>query len=1337
MEKFNSIQELTSFAHRLFSGEKTATNFIASVNGWRDLAKCTGITLIMSVLSECTDTYTLILVSKIVLQAHSALFHCAEELDKFMSSVCSLLVNNYESWSNSASASVRGMISCLTCDLYGRLPFLSSLPGILCSTIISAFQSSRSLAALPDVANKHQMTNSSDINGELQSSTVLSPLAKPSLDLLCDILMRMEEEDQNNGYDRDYSSYGDGMIEKEGNNVWVRLPLARLKFEAEHLKTIQNTVVDIIQRHILQASSSVVGAVLRLFLALLRMYSYDLSENGEELEDDDNDDKFRYSVIRRGVCPPSFLKLFWDMSLFQKLWNLQRSFIDGGSANSLASRTLHSVLSSMMYLPRLQAVGGTPTHSKEHRHQWLSLSLLQTGLLTQRLLRLTSISTSSSVPPQSCSSSIVTNEDVLVRMSGFFVLIKELYSLEEMQIIQGPYSLWLQSLADLSEWIVSRYYTSSNNASSLLVSLLNLFKVWERLACAMEFRAEEARKDGGTESRTRMIGQTNRGESEKCSVPSVLAQDCELGQRLDRLLEYSMHTISKSSTSFIFFGSTMHSLDECIDSFVPWVNIICICNKCAWWKQKMWDELIANETTLALFSSSSLVETDDAKAVIQQIIYQVLMQTAALRLLLVGDNSNATRDPNAESICSMWFQTLSLFQRLYSPIDSILKTTFSKEVDDLLKDVLSRTILTFLRLLAQWLSKDVRQQWKKNSLSKLLNERFKTEDDGKITRTSSCFSEDPALGVIVSLALTVIDHCLKLPPSGEGDDNRPMHSEAKIMAILFLEEMVASPRLVRLVHFLLSSNASGMLAENRTKSVGMWLYNGLNGKQINSIQLYSIPYRFRYAKCVAKFFQFPQVKPSMPDQIKGITISLTTLLCQLQDRLQEFFFTSGIKGESSAILLSDCRGVLNCCSTPENYIMFLDTIEPFAESILELTIPLLSSLSDSSMVIGREDTLEALRLFAELSKNRDRRLCLEQHSIRAVLLIRFMKTVVCRLKDILFSIKTIPSTVSVDDPTNVKCVDKFQDWCWEATSITFHLTLNIMTGQYCNFGLFVLYQDHALPDLLRATWSILCRLTLQDCLEREGEIGEPAVLVFREVVSDCFFDWFWMDSSQEGLIHWVHVLEELAFGPDVLLLSRSGNDIILSSSRLSEYALSVLILLVTTYHRPHSSFPQKTPRWKELPALLRRSDPDLPERLFSRSIDVLFRVTVYSSPTTLSSILSASTFRSATSLFEGISESAYLLIQLCAQLLVQIVKIDEINDDKLINSMLPNPLPGEKIELLRKAISSFHEHVSSLSQTNQNDCRSPLSAANTHFNSSAGPIIYQFLTSLNHIFHYF
>jgi exportin-7 len=115
-------------------------------------------------------------------------------------------------------------------------------------------------------------------------------------------------------------------------------------------------------------------------------------------------------------------------------------------------------------------------------------------------------------------------------------------------------------------------------------------------------------------------------------------------------------------------------------------------------------------------------------------------------------------------------------------------------------------------------------------------------------------------------------------------------------------------------------------------------------------------------------------------------------------------------------------------------------------------------------------TTPVLKLFAELAQNRSQRLQFDVSSPNGILLFREVSKVIVGFGTRVLSLGNIPTEQLY--PLKLKGV-----------SVCFSMLKAALSGNYVNFGVFRLYGDGALDDVLQTVVKLLVSITQQDLLE--------------------------------------------------------------------------------------------------------------------------------------------------------------------------------------------------------------------------------------------------------------
>lgn len=211
--------------------------------------------------------------------------------------------------------------------------------------------------------------------------------------------------------------------------------------------------------------------------------------------------------------------------------------------------------------------------------------------------------------------------------------------------------------------------------------------------------------------------------------------------------------------------------------------------------------------------------------------------------------------------------------------------------------------------------------------------------------------------------------------------------------------------------------------------------------------------------------------------------------------------------EGLLALLADCRGVLSSCVSRQHYGVLLELLEPYCTPIAE------HALTEAN--VGTLLSIQALKLFAEVTLNRGQRVFFGANSVKGYHVVRFASTAVQRAARLVQ--QAIRSTTE----------EEAVEWGWKALRVVVTIGRNVLRGGYCNLGVFELYNDPALRILLSSVWGVVNSVTFAACVERRKPL--LAIVEWSGELGGTFFHWFWASQSPEEVRRTLGTVEAIAF----------------------------------------------------------------------------------------------------------------------------------------------------------------------------------------------------------------
>lgn len=167
------------------------------------------------------------------------------------------------------------------------------------------------------------------------------------------------------------------------------------------------------------------------------------------------------------------------------------------------------------------------------------------------------------------------------------------------------------------------------------------------------------------------------------------------------------------------------------------------------------------------------------------------------------------------------------------------------------------------------------------------------------------------------------------------------------------------------------------------------------------------------------------------------------------------------EGKKALIGLSrDLRGLAYAFNTKAVFMMFFDWIYPSYTSILINAVELWPH--DPSV------TTPILKLFAELVQNRSQRLQFDVSSPNGILLFQEASRLICSYGNRIFTLD-----VQKDQQYQMRL---------KGISVCFSMLKAALCGNYVNFGVFKLYGDDTLDNVLNTTVKLILSIPQSDLL---------------------------------------------------------------------------------------------------------------------------------------------------------------------------------------------------------------------------------------------------------------
>ena len=202
----------------------------------------------------------------------------------------------------------------------------------------------------------------------------------------------------------------------------------------------------------------------------------------------------------------------------------------------------------------------------------------------------------------------------------------------------------------------------------------------------------------------------------------------------------------------------------------------------------------------------------------------------------------------------------------------------------------------------------------------------------------------------------------------------------------------------------------------------------------------------------------------------------------------------------------DLRGVASSCLGRRHFHLLFEFLAP---AHLETIRAFVWHVDNSDLLME----VQALRLAGEICYNRCQRIHFETHSIGGISLFRFLSSIVCCLgKRVCERVKRAQHQLPGD----------MQHWVIKETYVLCALGYRGLTGGYCNFGVFELYQDPVLRDMLGVLWGLMGCFSFEDV-----RVYPKLAIEYFQLLGQVFAEHplFYASQAPFEIIRLLHMLE--------------------------------------------------------------------------------------------------------------------------------------------------------------------------------------------------------------------
>ncbi|PAV59328.1 hypothetical protein WR25_15667 [Diploscapter pachys] len=179
-------------------------------------------------------------------------------------------------------------------------------------------------------------------------------------------------------------------------------------------------------------------------------------------------------------------------------------------------------------------------------------------------------------------------------------------------------------------------------------------------------------------------------------------------------------------------------------------------------------------------------------------------------------------------------------------------------------------------------------------------------------------------------------------------------------------------------------------------------------------------------------------------------------------------------------LMRDIRGISNACATKQHFLLLFEWCYPNVFNIMYYVVE--KWPNDPNVVTP------VCRLLAEMSQNKQQRLKFEMNSCSAVLLFKEISKIVTKLGESILRMRDVPK-------------DRIYKDVYKNIGIIFFAIKSALVGQYIPFGVFHLYGDSCLNDVLQTIINLFVMIP-EDELLTYTKIAQNFYSLLEHLVQD-------------------------------------------------------------------------------------------------------------------------------------------------------------------------------------------------------------------------------------------